>query len=346
MIPDLFRRAARAEPIRPQPLCSLAIDAEEDFDWLQPLPGTPYDTACMRHLGQPQSITGAYGLRPAYLLTYPVLQDVEAVRELRRYAERGDCVLGVQLHSWVTPPLEGDTDIRASFASNSSPALEERKLLRLMEAFRERFGVPPRMFRSGRYGIGPATPALLERYGFEVDVSLAPRTQATAEGGPDFSAVDCTPFWFGERRRVLEVPLCRSVVGWGGRIARDLYLSADSQFQTDSVRKPVHSLLTGLRAAERVTLSPEGNDLAAVRRLVDHLIDRGERVLTVSFHSSSLRPGRSPYVRSKRDLHLFYDRLSAILSYLSDRVGCRFTDLAALPKMMSDPLTGTKTSRG
>jgi hypothetical protein len=348
MRPGLFSRPAPARPLAGQPLCTLAIDAEEDFDWLQPWAGTPYDTRCMQDLGQLQTIAAAYKLKPLYLLTYPVLQDGDAVRELRRYVDRGECLVSVQLHGWVTPPLRGSTDDRTSFVGNLPPAVEEEKLVHLIAAFRARFGERPRVFRSGRYGLGASTPQLLERHGFDVDVSVAPRTQFTIQGGPDFSAMDCTPFWFGETRRVLEVPLCRSVVGWGGRLARDIYLAGDAgdRGRPAAWRRSVLSLLGGLRAAERVTLSPEGNDLPAMRRLVRRLLARGERVLTVSFHSSSLRPGRSPYVRTARDLHLFYDRLSALLHFLADDAGCRFTDLSALPGLLADPLAVNEAALG
>lgn len=325
-----FIRPERARLAEPRPLALIAIDAEEDFDWLQPIAGTRHNTSCMHELGDLQSILSAYGAGPAYLLTYPVLEDPDAVRALRRYHERGACTLGLQLHTWVTPPLEGADTIAASYAGNLTPALEEAKLLALSDAFTRCFGIRPRVFRSGRYGLSAVTAALLEKHGFTVDASLAPHTSFTDEDGPDFSAVEFAPFWFGAERRLLEVPLCRSVVGWAGAVGRAAYRWLAPPHRPGLLL----SLLTRSRAAERITLSPEGNSLADMRRLVRGL---GGGVLPLSFHSSSLAIGQNPYVRSKAELHAFYDRLSGMMAYLADEVGCRFTALEDLPRLMRDP---------
>jgi hypothetical protein len=313
-----------------RPLAMVAIDAEEDFDWLQPLAATSHNTSCMHQLGDLQSIMAAYGAGPTYLLTYPVLRDPDAVRSLRRYHERGACTLGLQLHTWVTPPLEGADTIATSYAGNLPPELEEAKLLALTGEFVRCFGVQPVVFRSGRYGVSAVTAALLEKHGFTVDASIAPRTDFTDEDGPDFSGFEFAPFWFGAERRLLEVPLCRSVVGWAGGLGRAAYRGLAQPRRAGLWM----SLLTRSRAAERITLSPEGSSLADMRRLVRGLLGRGGGLLPLSFHSSSLAIGQNPYVRSKAELHAFYDSLSGAMAYLADEVGCRFVALEQLPPLM------------
>ncbi len=313
-----------------QRLCSLIIDAEEDFDWLLPIVGVSHSVQAMHRLGDLHRIVAAYGAVPAYLVTYPVLQDDTAVATLRLRLERGECVLGVQLHTWVTPPFEGSAGVRHSFATNLDPGLEERKLHELISLFQQRFGQNPLVFKAGRYGLGRGTPDLLERNGFVVDTSLAPRTSFASEHGPDFSTFDYQPFWFGTQRRLLELPLCRSIVGWGGRVSMHAQqLLSSPRFR----RYRLHALLAWSRCAERITLSPEGNDFYAMRRLARRLVTDGRSVLVLSLHSSSLSVGHNPYVRSLSDLHLFYDRLSAIMDELTGRFGVRFvhpTELAAI----------------
>jgi hypothetical protein len=334
MTAPLFAGMRPARPRSAAPVCTLAIDLEEDFDWLHPVQGTSYSTVNLRNTNQLHGILGAWGIVPAYLVTYPVLEDAEAVRHLRRRAERGECVLGLQLHPWVTPPLEGAARIENSFSGNLPPALEEAKLLTLKRRFIERFGIAPRIFRAGRYGLGGQTARLLEQHGIEIDLSLAPRTEFTAEGGPDFTGWDCTPFWFGERRTLLELPLCRSIIGWGGGLARRAYqhLSAPAL-----ARLRLSSVLSRLRCAERVTLSPEGNDVRAMRRLLRHLRRRGQSVFALSFHSSSLGIGLNPYVQSQADLHLFYDRLSATLDDMAGRLGFTFRSILEVPALLAPP---------
>lgn len=325
----LFSNIRRKTIVTARPICCLAIDAEEDFDWDRPVRDTGYSTECMRHVTDLQEILGAYQCRPTYMLTYPVLEDAVVVRMLRGQYERGECELGLQLHPWVTPPFDGGVD-HGSYLGNLEAVAEERKLLQLMGKFRNVFKMEPVTFRAGRYGLSRATTQLLERHGFTVDTSLAPRTDFEPAGGPDFSDYDCQPFWFGKRRALLEMPLCRGLVGWGGRLAPWLYQAA--------VRPPLAAcraaaILSRARCAERITLSPEGNDFAAMRRFLRRRQALGQSVFSISFHSSSLWPGRNPYVRDRPDLHVFYDRLSALLDLMANS-GFAFATLAEMPALL------------
>lgn len=309
-------------------ICTLVIDAEESFNWDTPVRGTAYTTSCMRNIGELHRIVGAYGIAPAYLLTYPVLEDADVVRNLRRLVEKGRCTLGVQLHPWVTPPFGEDVGTRYSFSGNLRSDLEERKLVALKAKFVECFDYEPLVYRSGRYGVSQETAGLLEKHGFAIDTSLAPRTTFDAEGGPDTTALDYGLFWFGKARNLLEVPLCRSVVGWAGPAAGNLYRNMNIPWTAHS---PISAMLSRSRCAERITLSPEGNDFPAMRRLVNGLCARGETILALSFHSSSLEVGGNPYVMARADLHAFYDRLSAVLDYFANKLGFGFADILRVP---------------
>jgi hypothetical protein len=320
-----------------RPVATVIVDAEEDFDWDHPIEGTSHSTAHFRHLDTLHGILDAYGAVVTYLVTYPVLEDPTAVRMLRVGMESGRCALGIQLHPWVTPPFAHAGGPEASYSGNLDEGLEERKLLVLMRRFEEVFGFPPVIYRAGRYGIGQQTGRILEEHGFKIDTSIAPRTDFSVEGGPDYSGIDCTPFWFGRSRRVLELPLCRSVIGWGGPVGPTLFRAMSGSRRGGS---RAVGAITRLRYAERVTLSPEGNDIGAMMRLVRSLLARGQHVLPISFHSSSLSPGRNPYVRSQADLHEFYDRVSALLTYLADTVGAEFLPLEAVRERYLLPAAG------
>lgn len=329
-----FFNASRPALIAPGArVCTVVVDAEESFDWNTPVRGTAYTTSCMRNLGELHGIVGAYGAVPAYLLTYPVLEDADVVRSLRHQADKGRCALGVQLHPWVTPPFGDDVGARYSFSGNLRSDLEERKLVALKAKFVERFGCEPLVYRSGRYGVSRETAGLLEKHGFAIDTSLAPRTTFDAEGGPDTTTLDYGLFWFGKERNLLEVPLCRSVVGWAGSAAGGLYCSLGSPWATHS---PVSAMLSRSRCAERITLSPEGNDFPAMRRLVHGLCARGQTILALSFHSSSLEVGGNPYVMDRADLHAFYDRLSATLDHLASDLRFSFADILRVPDYLLD----------
>ena len=329
-----FPNACPAIPRPGPPVCAVVVDAEEDFDWLNPVYGTRHTAANMGHIRTLQEIAGAHRLVPAYLLTYPILDSPGVVAMLRRRLERGECEAGVQLHPWVTPPYDAGSASATSFAGHLAPELERRKLVELARKFTECFGVAPRMYRAGRYGLGEQSFGLLEELGFTIDTSLAPRTSFAGEGGPDFSGFDYRPFWFGMRSRVLELPLCREVVGWSGALAPSVYQAA---LAPGLARLRLPAVVTRARCAERITLSPEGNDTAAMRRLVRRLLDAGQRLFALSFHSSSLVVGSNPYVQTKAELHGFYDRLSGILEFMADGCGMRFSPLSGMPDALLPP---------
>jgi len=340
--PSFFDHRIVARPVSPQPVCTLAIDAEEDFDWNAPIQGIQHSTGHLRNVRALQDILGAYGIVPTYLVTYPVLEDADVVRIIRRQLERGQCALGIQLHPWVTPPFEDVRGHSRSYSGNLDPDLEERKLVALKTRFREAFGFDPEVYRAGRYGLSERTSLMLEQHGFTIDTSIAPRTNFTAEEGPDYSDYDCELFWFGHGRNLLEIPLCRSIVGWAGPLAPTLYHGF-----TDRRLAELHavSLLTRSRCAERITLSPEGNDVGAMQRLVRGLRARGQTIFPLSFHSSSLQVGRNPYVRSKAELHAFYERLSAILDYLVRTMDCRFASILEIPSFVTPPPTQAERTK-
>ncbi len=334
-VPDFFPNPV---PVNPPPgvrAVTVVIDAEEEFDWGSPLHDSPFTTHSLRNIGDLQAIFHAYGIVPAYLLTFPILQDPATVSVLRRYHARGECILGLQLHAWVTPPFGEGIGFAQSYTNNLDDALQEAKLCSMMAAFDACFGCRPRIYRAGRYGAGAQTAALLEKHGFEIDTSVAPCSSFRADGGPDYSATDYGLFWFGRQRRLLEVPLCRSIVGWGGALG-----SRSLQHFTATDEPRIRSALSRFRIAERITLSPEGNDLGAMMRLVRYMAASGRTLLPISFHSSSLVAGGNPYVRSRADLHWFYDRLSGLLDHLTGQAGFTAGSLAQFPALLNDGRAG------
>ncbi len=318
------------EPIRlsaGRPVLCIIVDAEEEFHWGRPVSARNNATSSIRYQKRAHEIFSCYDARPTYLVTYPIASDPSAASVLREYLTDGKCDIGAQLHPWVTPPFDGETEERLSFPGNLPAALEREKLHRLAGAVRDRFGVQPTVYKAGRYGLGPDTAALLEDEGFLVDTSLMPRTRYTDSGGPDFSAYDYGPFWFGARRRLLELPVTRALTGLMADSMPSLYGIAE--------RKPLRTLraaglLARARLLERITLSPEGSDLPAMLRLTRRLLKRGERIFTLSYHSPSLEPGNTPYVRTPRDLAIFLDRIAGFLSYFRDELGGVFLTVKEL----------------
>jgi len=323
------------QPIRlpaGRPILCIIVDAEEEFQWGRPVSARNNATSSIRHQRRAHEVFSCYDARPTYLVTYPIASDPSASGVLREYLADGRCDIGAQLHPWVTPPFNNETEERLSFPGNLPASLEREKLHRLAEAVKDSFAMQPTVYKAGRYGFGPSTAGLLEEEGFLVDTSLIPRTRYTEVGGPDFSSWDYGPFWFGARRRLLELPVTRALAGLMAGRAPWLYGMAE--------REPFRSwraagLLARAGLLERITLSPEGSDLAAMLRLTRTLLQRGERIFTLSYHSPSLQPGNTPYVQTYRDLAVFLDRISGFLSFFRDELGGTFLTVKELHDHLS-----------
>ncbi len=324
---------ALAQAAVPPLVGTLVIDAEEDFDWNHPLRDTARSTEHLHDLTALAALFARHRAVPTFLVTQPVLQDEAAVASLRALWERGQCVLGLQLHPWVTPPFGEVSSPRNSYLTNLDANQEEQKLLTLKSLFERRFGVAPTIFRAGRYGLSRNTPHLLEKHGFFIDTSIAPRTNFSRQGGPDYRHDDAGLFWFGAQRRLLEVPLCRDVVGWGSRFANGRIGLSD---RLGPLGHAAGALFARTRCAERITLSPEGNDVGAMQRLLRGLLARGQGVFSLSFHSSSLSPGRNPYVRDEAGQRVFIATLDAALAQMGDMLPGGFAPLDRVPFLL-DP---------
>jgi len=70
---------------------------------------------------------------------------------------------------------------------------------------------------------------------------------------------------------------------------------------------------------ERIALTPEGVTAEEALRGVDIAIDDGLPILVLSFHSPSLAPGHTPYVRTEEDLDELYDWMRQVYAYLGQR---------------------------
>jgi phosphatidylinositol alpha-1,6-mannosyltransferase len=326
------------EPVRlrlSRPVLCVIVDAEEDFLWEGPFSPTNNSTASIGAQRRIHGLFAHYGIRPIYLVTYPLASEPSAIAALREYQADGLCDIGAQLHPWVTPPVVTAETERSSYPGNLPVGVEREKIRRLVDCIASSFDMQPKVYKAGRYGFGPNSAALLEEAGFETDTSLIPRTSYRAFGGPDFAAYDYTPFWFGNGRRLLELPVTRAFTGLLSQRAPRLYQLTESQ-PMRAMR--VGGLLARSGLLERITLSPEGSDLEAMRRLTRALLARGTQIFTLSYHSPSLVPGNTPYVRTPRDLAVFLDRLSGFLSFFRDEVGGEFVTISELRRRLAGGL--------
>ncbi|HYE28805.1 MAG TPA: polysaccharide deacetylase family protein [Allosphingosinicella sp.] len=288
---------------------TVSVDTEEEFDWTKPFTRDRHGTTHMRRLSEAHRRLADGGVKPLYLVDYPIAVDPASVAVLRQFVDAGEASIGTQLHPWVNPPFDEEITVRNSFVGNLPEALEQAKLLRLTEALERAFGRRPTVYRAGRYGIGPHTARLLAEAGYEVDVSIRPLHDYRVEGGPDFTAMEPRPYRVG---RLIEVPLSTVDFGLLRRWGRPLYRAAGKVPRG-------RGLLSRGRLLTRVALTPEGVPLAEAKRAIERLLDDGVRLLSLSWHSPSVEPGHTPYVRDDADLACFYRWWDGVLDLLAAR---------------------------
>lgn len=292
-------------------LC-VVIDTEEEFDWGAPFSRSNTGVDAMRHIDRAQLLLARFGVHPTYVIDYPVATQPSGYEQLGDWARSGQCVIGAHLHPWVTPPFDEDVTNANSFACNLPPSLQDRKVRELTGAINAHLGVTPRTFKAGRYGIGAATLDTLESLKYDVDVSVNPQMDFRPIQGPDFTAFDCRPFWFNGRAQLLEVPCTHGYVGWAHMLGAPLRRLAEHPL-LEALRVPGMLARTG--TVNKVMLSPEGNTLDEMVALTRALVSRGLRLFSLTFHSPSLDPGRTPYVRSQADLDGFLRRIEQYLEF-------------------------------
>ena len=304
------------------PLLQVVIDTELEFDWSQPFARDCVAVSSMEMQHLAQEILTGYGMKPTYVVDYPIATQPSSIAVLRSFLASGNCLIGAHLHPWVTPPFDEPITAFNSYPGNLDPALERRKLETLTAAIIEAFRLRPTIYKAGRYGIGPGTPDALQALGYEIDVSVVPFTDFGTDGGPDFRSYPDRPYWFGECDRLLEIPMSRGFSGLAALFGPTLYSALDT-----SIGRAIHlgAILSRTGLLERATLTPEGIGTASHRRLVHSMIDRGHRVFTMTFHSPSLVPGHTPYVRTPHDLRQFLDRMRYVLDYFFGELGGRPT---------------------
>jgi hypothetical protein len=305
-------------PADTRPILSVVIHTEEEFDWNRAFDRAATGVTHARHLHRAQELFDRFQVRPTYVVDYPIADQEAGAAPLKVFADEGRALIGAHLHPWVSPPYEEEVCPRNSYPGNLPRELEAKKLALLTERIGERFGCPPRVYLAGRYGFGPNTAAILKELSYEVDVSPAPPIDFRFDEGPDYSGFSNHPYWLDGQGSLLGLPGTGAYLGALHPLGRSLYpLVTDARLS----RLRLPGILSRLRLLERVRLSPEGYTLAEQIRLTRALLRRGIRIVVYSFHSPSVQPGHTPYVRSERDLERFLDAVRGYLAFFRDELG-------------------------
>ncbi len=309
---------------------TIFVDTEEEFDWGAPLRSDADGTRHMAALPPVHARFAAAGVPLTYLIDYPIATSPLAIDVLREVITDGRSAIGTQLHPWVNPPHQEAVNGFNSFTGNLPLELQRAKLVALTEAVEHAFGRRPLVYRAGRYGIGPGTPELLAELGYRIDSSMRSAYDYSAESGPDFSAVPNHAFRLGE---VVEIPFTTVFTGRMRRGGPGLHRKLG--------RLP-HGIgiASRLGLLSRVALTPEDMPLHEAKEAIRTAVGEGLRLLNFAFHSPSVEPGHTPYVRTAADLAAFLRWWDEVLALL-DRLGVRAASVDEIVTAACGPARGS-----
>ncbi|UCF04858.1 MAG: polysaccharide deacetylase family protein [bacterium] len=271
-----------------------------------------------------QMIFDRFGAVPTYLIDWPVASNDEARRIIVAIMDRGRCEIGTHCHPWNTPPFEGDGNGDIRMLRSLLPEVIERKISKLHHTIVERFGIVPVSFRAGRWATGPAVTRAIEKLGYRIDSSVTPFMDWSGLGGVDFSSAPMDMYRFDpdniieikNNGSLLEVP---ATIGF---LQRDF--EQCNRLRNKMLRRPFSwiravGILNRLRLLNFRWLSPETTSGKDMIRLAERSIESGNKFLNIFFHSNSLLPGSTTFVRNERQRARLLRRIEYFLRYAESR---------------------------
>lgn len=267
-----------------------------------------------------QTVFDKYGVKPTYLISYPVATDKNSISILRKILERGRCEIGAHLHPWNTPPFEEEKTVKNTMLFNLSKELQYRKLESLHEKIVENFQMEPISFRSGRWGFDQTVAENIHRLGYKVDTSVSPYLNWESYYGPDFSNRSPMPqlLQIGKSgspdSSILEVP---ATIGF----LQDNYDRCNARMKAISGSALRHFRLIGildkLKIINKVWLSPESDDAGKMIRLTESIKRNKYPILNMFFHSPSLQYGLTHFTKTREQEEELRHRIEKFLEYMS-----------------------------
>ena len=262
-----------------------------------------------------------HGVRPTYVVTYPVAKDTKSADTLARLLASGDCEIGAHHHAWETPPCTAEDIARHPYASAIPRVQFEQQLEALTRAIADAVGTAPVSYRSGRFGFSAEHVAGLERLGYLVESSVAPLFYESHKGGPEFVEAPLRPYFLAYdsatrpgTSNLLEVPVSAGLNRRLPRRLQYLYARAPAPYTTKRI-------LRALRLIRMRWLRPSYSSLEDMIALARRLAADGEPVLNLLFHSSEAIVGGSPYNRTQAELDSFCHRLDRFLAFATKDLG-------------------------
>ncbi|MBI5180233.1 MAG: polysaccharide deacetylase family protein [Nitrospirae bacterium] len=299
----------------------ITIDTEED-NWGDFSP-TGYTLENIKKIPELQELFDEFNVKPTYLLTYPVATDKKSVSIFKKILKQGKCEIGTHCHPWNTSPFEEETNERNSMLCNLPADLQYRKLSSLHNTIVKKFGITPVSFRAGKWGYDKNVAKNLYKLGYKADTSITAYTDWSASFGPDFSDILPKPFRFSiedifsasSNGRMIEIPATVDYLYQNFGFSNILF----KLFARNTINKMrLIGILNRLNLLNKVWLSPENSDSKDMIKLAKSMKRKNYNLINMFFHSSTLKAGLTPFVKTKEDERQFLQRIREFLAFARD----------------------------
>jgi hypothetical protein len=322
----------------------LTIDTEEEWDWSGPFPQQNANVENIDKLPAFHSICEDLGIRPTYFVDYAVSDNANAVAKMQTFTAKGNCEIGAHLHPWCNPPYFGEVGEAESHVVNLPAEQVSQKLDVLIASLETGFGIKPKSFRTGRWGIDKKVMALLIQSGINVDSSVYPfyKNEYFSCGGasslpywPDLN----DPLLHGSQDTLYELPV---TVGFN----RPQFTLAN-QIHTAFATPPLNwTRFNGLawhtHLLRKTYLCPELSSTQDMLTLCDTVIKKGYPVLHMYMHSSSLLLNQNDLLGSENTPFDFIsDAITKVVTQLKstyDIEFCTISEAASKLQKMDIPV--------
>lgn len=314
---------AGAEPV----LAVVSIDTEED-NWQPARDGISVEN--IREIPPLQCRLERLGARPTYFTSYQVARVPWAAAIMAELHASGCADIGGHLHPWNTPPLDEAFTPRHTMMKNLPGAMQRAKLDVLTDAVERAIGARPTAFRAGRYGMGADGIAAIADRGYRVDSSVTPFLDwRPYDDGADYREAPREAYrpaaadWLhpGGDGPVTELPLS---IGYTRRPFEIWHERHERLVRARVGRWSLGGLAYHTGLVRKVQLSFETDTVRDMLALARQLVASGARYLHVNWHSPSLVPGLSPFVRDARGRDRFLAAIDEFFEELHARLPLRF----------------------
>lgn len=314
----------------------ITIDTEEDLWSGYSIKNPPVEN--IKKIYLLQEIFEKYNATPTYLIDYPVATDPYSIELFGDLLKNGKCDIGSHCHPWNNPPFADGGDIEYNtFLCNLPDDLVYEKIIQLHNKIILNLKFAPIAFRAGRWGVGENVIKSIKKIGYKIDTSITPFVSWEEYYGPKLymksnktvgierleeicdKAENCNDCAIKDNC-IVELPPTIGFFQSNFKLCHDMRtLFMNKYFK--------HFHLIG--ALDRLgllnfrVLSPETSTFEDMIKLSKAIMNNGNRFINMTFHSTSLLPGMSPFVRNKKELELFLGKIDRYLEFMTrENVQC------------------------